>query len=116
MSMIETPTSEPRRRLKDDFGLVIMRWESFRVVFNLTMVLICLCYTAIVDPVNFRDPEFWMFMALGGLIANLIFMMGPAFDGYLTWFGIWTAPFALLTFLAGTGLTIFLATDWISRY
>lgn len=101
---------------KDDFGGVIVRWETFRIIYNIFLVFVCLCFTALADPANFLDPEFWMFLALGALLTNLVFFLGPAFDGYLTWYGFWTAPVAVLLFLAGTGYTTYIAVVWIGSY
>lgn len=112
--MVSPPDSQ--KKLKDNFGLVILRWESLRVAYNVVLVVTCLLFTLLADPENFRDPEFWMYLAIGAAVTNVLFLVGPAVDGYLTWWGVWTAPLALLMFFAGTGLTIYLAVDWIGRY
>ena len=85
-------------------------------MFNALLVVLCLCFTLLADPENFHDPEFWMFLVLGAFLTNVLFLLGPAIDGYLTWYGIWTAPLALLMFLVGTGITAYMAVDWIGRY
>ncbi len=107
---------ESHKDLRDNFGLVIIRWESLRIIYNCLLVALSLFFTLFADPDNFRDPEFWMFLALGAVVTNLLFLLGPAIDGYLTWYGIWTAPIALFMFLAGTCLTAYLAVDWIGQY
>ena len=113
---MNTSIPESQKSQKDDFGLVILRWESLRVFFNLFLVLVCLVFTAAVVPANFSDPEFWIFLFLGAVLTNLLFLVGPALDGYLTWYGVWTAPLAILMFAAGTVLTTYLAVSWIGRY
>lgn len=116
MPSSKLPTAGSTRKLKDDFGLVILRWESFRILFNLMLIIACLGFTTLFDPANFKDHEFWCYLIAGALLANLLFMTGPAVDGYLTWYGVWTAPISLLLFVAGTGWVGYLALDWISRY
>ena len=98
------------------FGLVISRWESLRLVFNVVLVVLCLGYTVFLNPAHLTEFEFWKNLLLGALLANVLFMTGPALDGYLTWFGVWTAPIAMFLFLAGTTLTTILALGWIGRY
>jgi len=105
-----------RQPQNDSFGFVIARWETFRIIFNAFLVIACLCFTTLADPENFLDPEFWMFLAFGALVTNLAFFLGPAIDGYLRWYGVWTAPVAVLLFLVGTGITTYMALSWIGRY
>ena len=116
MSNSTLPIAESQKNQKDCFGLVICRWETLRVVFNVILVFVCIVFTAVVDPANFMDPEFWVFLLIGAVLTNVLFMLGPALDGYLTWYGIWSAPFAMLMFIAGTIFTTYHALDWIGSY
>ena len=99
-----------------DFGLVIFRWESFRIAYNVILVFLCLAYTLMVQPANLSLFDYWFCLAFGALVANALFLTGPAVDGYLSWYGVWTAPIALVLFFLGTLATAYYALDWISRY
>ena len=114
--IIDRQIPESQQNQKDNFGLVIVRWESFRLLFNILLVITCLGHGVLANPANFGDFEFWKYLVIGAVLANLLFMTGPALDGYLTWYGIWTAPIALLAFMCGTGLTMMFAIAWIYRY
>jgi hypothetical protein len=109
-------TADSQHSLKDDFGLVIARWETLRLFFNAALIATCIVYTACASPANFGDFEFWKYLVAGAVLSNVLFMTGPALDGYLTWYGVWTAPIAMLLFGAGTLLTSSLAIGWIGRY
>ena len=97
-----------------DFAAIIRRWERLRIVYNGILVSLVLLLTFIVFPGHVSDPLYWARIAAGGLLANLCFLTGPAIEGYGTHFRFWNGAMTLLLFLAGLGLSTFLAIGCIA--
>ena len=76
--IIDRQIPESQQNQKDNFGLVIVRWESFRLLFNILLVITCLVHGVLANPANFGDFEFWKYLVIGAVLANLLFMTGPA--------------------------------------
>ncbi|MEM8669152.1 MAG: hypothetical protein AAGG48_16640 [Planctomycetota bacterium] len=111
-----TPTAESERHSHLDFAPILFRWEKLRIGYNVVLVLGVLAVTLLGFPRNLLLPEYWMSVAFGGLLANVFFFLGPAFEAYGTYFKFWNSTLTVLLFLAGLGLTALLALISIATF
>ena len=99
-----------------DFAPIIRRWEMLRIYYNGILVSLVLLLTFVVFPRHISVADYWVAIALGGLIANVCFFTGPAIEGYGTYFGLWNRVMTMLLFLAGLGLSTLLALGSIAGF
>ena len=97
-----------------DFAPIIRRWERLRIGYNAILVAFVLLVTLVGAPGHTSVPEYWMAIAVGGVIANLCFLTGPAIEGYGTRFRVWNGIMTIVLFVAGLGFTMFLAIMFIA--
>ena len=89
-----------------DFGTILKRWERLRIVYNAilipwVLVILLLSQTA--------SPGIIILVVPAGLLANLLYLLGPAVESYMTWFGFWHDSLTILAFLSGLGFTAIMA-------
>ena len=99
-----------------DFVPIMRRWERLRLFYNLPLVLLVLVLTFVVFPYNASDIEYWLSIALGGLIANFCYLSGPTIEAYGKHLRLWNSILTTLLFLAGLGFTAVLAISCIASY
>ena len=99
-----------------DFVPIMRRWEYLRICYNAILVAIVLVVTVPIFPQHLTDPAYWAALILGGLLANLCFLTGPAIEAYGTCFRLWNRTATMLLFLAGLGLTALLAIGSIASF
>ena len=97
-----------------DFGPIIRRWERLRLFYNAILGTGVVLISIIVFPGRSLDPRYWGPIIVAGLVANLLFMTGPAIEGYGTRFRIWHGALTVLLFLAGLVFTGYLAIAFIA--
>ena len=103
----EADASKPNTREDFDFGDIIGRWERLRIVYNAVLIVWTLFLLALLMG---RTPVALMIaVPFGGLLANLLYLLGPAIEAYATWFGFWHRSMTYVLFLAGLGFTALLA-------
>ena len=88
-----------------DFGRILKRWEKLRIVYNAVLVvwsIALLFYTS-------APPGIIIALPLGGMLANLLYLLGPAIEAYMTWFGYWHATATYVLFGLGLAFTAILA-------
>src|SRR5690349_15320831 len=56
---------------------ILLRWEKFRIIYNILLIAVAVATTALAHPRNMTDPDFWLAAALAGLLANICFCLGP---------------------------------------
>ena len=104
------PTVPPENVV--NFGEIIRRWERFRILYNLALLLVTLVMAAIVG--GFRAPMLLLETAVFGAVgANVLFFYGPVADGYLQWMGFRNPVIGNLIFAMGTMLAMFLAAGTV---
>ena len=95
-----------------DFGAIIKRWEILRLVYNGVLIpwsIFLLMFSQAMAGIILALP-------IGGVVANILFFLGPTVEAYMTWFGFWWRPFTYLLFLAGLALTGFMAAVAILQF
>ena len=108
------PTSASANIAGVDFAPIIRRWERLRIYYNAILISLVLLVTIVRFPGHVSDPAYWAKIAFFGLIANLCFLTGPAIEGYGTRLRIWNGAMTMVLFLAGLGLTAYLAIACIA--
>ena len=99
-----------------DFVPIMVRWERLRWFYNGSLVFFVLFISFVLFPGNTTELDFWAVVCLGGFVANLCFMTGPAIEAYGTRFGIWHPLLTWMLFLAGLAFTALLAAYTIAIY
>ena len=105
----EADASKPKSndRADFDFGDILRRWERLRIVYNAVLIVWTLFLLALLMG---RTPiALFVAVPFGGLLANLLYLLGPAIEAYATWFGFWHRSMTYILFLAGLGFTALLA-------
>ena len=108
------PASAGTQIVGVDFTPIIRRWERLRIYYNTILVSFVLLVTFVAFPGKVSDVSYWASVTVGGVIANLLFLTGPAIEGYGTHFRIWHRFMTILLFLAGLGFSTFLAIGAIA--
>ena len=106
----ETPAPDVHPDL--DFGTIIRRWERLRIVYNAVLIpwvlgILLVSQTA--------PPGVIVMVVPAGILANLLYLLGPAVEAYITWFGLWHVSLTALLFLAGLGFTAVIALVSITQ-
>ena len=110
---IEMPKPITQRENVVDFAEIIRRWEWFRILYNLALLLVTLVVAAIVGA--FRVPLILLETAVvGAVFANVLFFYGPVADGYLQWMGFRHPAIGKLIFVLGTVLAMLLAATTVA--
>ena len=65
---------------------------------------------------NLVNPIFWLALFFGACVANLCYLVGPAVEGYGSYFGIWHPNMTSILFVAGTGFTMLLALASVAGF
>ena len=107
---LKTKAPEPiaQRGNVVNFGEIIRRWEWFRVLYNLALLVVTLLVAVIGGA--FRSPVLLFETAvLGAVFANILFFYGPVADGYLQWMGFRNPAIGKIIFVMGTTLAMLLA-------
>ena len=99
-----------------DFVPIMRRWERLWLYYNGTLILFVLFLSFVAFPDHATDIEYWLVLCVGGVIANLCFLIAPTIEAYGTYFRLWNSAFTILLFLAGLGLTALLALSCIVSY
>ncbi|MEM6470514.1 MAG: hypothetical protein AAF802_13240 [Planctomycetota bacterium] len=115
------PYSAPTVELKShsvsvDFSSIIRRWERLRLFYNAVLVSIVLMVTLVAFPQHTVVPGYWVSLVIGGTVANLCFMTGPAIEGYGMYFGLWNPVMTTMLFFLGLGFTALLACLSIANF
>ncbi len=83
---VDSPASQPDSQF--DWKSILKRWEILRIVYNLMVGAVGLLVLAAV-PAPFL-PEAIGSTIVYGLVANLLYLLGPATQLYLIWFAdVW---------------------------
>jgi len=83
---------------------VFQKWERLRFIFCLTLAFFSLTW---LRPVwNRLTLNQWMEIALGAVILNLLFLIGPALEHLMQEKGWDTSIIRLLLFIGGTFLSV----------
>ncbi len=95
-----------------DFGTIIKRWERLRIVYNAVLIpwVLAILLTSQTAP-----PGIVLMIVPAGILANLFYLLGPAVESYMTWFGFWHGSLTLLVFIAGLGFTALMALIAITQ-
>lgn len=104
-----TEADGPKPNVQEDFdfGDILRRWERLRIVYNAVLIVWTLFLLVLLMG---RTPVALMVaVPFGGLLANLLYLLGPAIEAYVTWFGFWHRSMTYILFLAGLGFTALLA-------
>ena len=99
-----------------DFVPIMYRWERLRLIYNGALIVIVILLTLIARPRNLLDVDFLFMLCIGGLFANLCFLLGPAIEAYGTHFRLWRGFMTSLLFVAGLILTAILAAACVLTY
>ena len=99
-------TLAPDSHLDLDFGTIIRRWERLRIVYNLVLIpwVLLILFVSQTAP-----PGVILMVVPAGILANLLYLLGPAVEAYMTWFGCWHVSLTALLFLAVLGFTAVIA-------
>ncbi len=82
-------------------------WEKLRLLYN--AILTVLVFDFEVNHGWPRDIWFWLQVAVGALLANVCFCVGPVVENYLRLLGRTGSLARLILFCLGTLLAVFLA-------
>ncbi len=99
-----------------DFGKILRRWEPLRLIYNLVLTTLVLLSVIFFSPNHLSNLTFWLAVMLFAAISNLCFFIGPALEGYGTYFQLWHTSFTVVLFLAGLGLAAFLALAFVVAF
>lgn len=105
---------DPALQLGLDFVPILLRWEKFRLYYNAVLIALTLLLSLFLIPQLLLRPLYWMQLCLGGLIANLCFFTGPAFDAYGHYFLLWNHRMSFALFVVGLLFTCLLATAFVN--
>ena len=112
-----------KRELKDsikpngsvEFRSLVMKWEKYRLIYNVALVA-----TTILGMMAFQvsplQAGLWIIIFLGACVANILFMLGPSFDGYLQVAGLRHPLCGLFIFGCGTLLAVILAALTVASF
>ena len=95
-----------------DFGTILRRWERLRIVYNLMLipwVIFLLC-------VSTGPPGIIIVVPFAGILANGLYLLGPAVEAYMTWFGFWHVSMTIGLFVAALASTAAAAAVAILPY
>lgn len=95
---------------------VMVRWELLRVVYCGVLVPFVLLVSFALQPAAAGTLSYWGAVAVGGIVANLCYLVGPAMEVYAVALGIAHPLVCVVLFLAGTFLTAGLAVMCIAGY
>ena len=109
--------TEPAKALAVvDFLPIMQRWEKLRWLYNGLLIVFVNFVSITFVPQHILDPDFWICLCFGGVIANLCFFAGPAIEAYGKCLRLWNDRLAILLFVAGLGFTALLAAYSIAIY
>ena len=97
-----------------DFAVIIRRWERLRLFYNGILILFVLLITFVHFPGRFLDLKYWLAISAAGLFANLLFLLGPAIEGYGRRLRCWNGIMTMVLFLAGLAFTGYCAIAFIA--
>ena len=89
---------------------VFLRWERWRVAYNLTLVGLVIALAIAWGDANSNWSRLAIECVLGAIVANLCYFAGPAADAYLRWLGVEYRAIAPCLFACGLLFTMWLAT------
>lgn len=95
-----------------DFGTIIRRWERLRIVYNLILIPWVIALLG----VSTGPPGIIIIVPFAGILANGLYLLGPAVEAYMTWFGFWHVSMTIGLFLAGLAFTAAAAAVAILPY
>lgn len=98
-----------------DFRPVMQRWEHLRLYYNVILVVFVILFAVFELPRLVTFPAFWIVCFVGGVVANLCFLVAPAIEAYSTCLNIWQRWMTLVLFLAGLAFTAILAEGFLSE-
>ena len=82
---------------------VFRAWEKLRVVYVLLLGGVAVGTMVVIGRVDrWADPVLWAWFAVYTLIANVLYLAGPAFESYLDWLGWRPRGLRVVLFLVGT--------------
>lgn len=91
----------PNHRADLDFGTIVRRWERLRIVYNAILIP----WTIVLLLISTGPPAIIVLVPIGGILANVLYLLGPAVESYMTWFGVWHVALTVILFLAGLAVT-----------
>lgn len=107
--------SQPDNR-SVDFLPIMRRWERWRLIYNAALIVFTISIAVVFTPANCVDVDFWALLCVGGIIANVCFLVGPACEAYGTCFGLWHRTMTPILVVAGLLLTAIMAATCIFQY
>lgn len=84
-----------------DFGSILKRWEKLRIVYNLVLIP----WTIALLFFSNAHPATVLLLPVAAIAANVLYLLGPVTEAYLTWFGFWRFWMTVVLFLAGLAFT-----------
>ena len=99
-----------------DFGRIIRQWEGLRVIYNGVLAFFVLLFTFTVHPERIVDLRYWLSVLFGAFVSNVCFFLGPAFEGYGRFFGVWAPRLTKILFYLGLVFTALMAVLSVITY
>ncbi len=96
-----------------DFRPLVLKWEKYRLIYNAALVATTVL-SLMAFAVNPLVIELWIVVFFGACCANILFMLGPALDGYLQVAGFRHRLIGLFIFGCGALIAVGLAALTIS--
>ena len=91
-----------------DFRQLLIKWEKYRLVYNAALIATTIL-SVFVSPSGSIGIELFAVVLFGAFFANLMFMLGPSFDGYLHVAGLGHDFVGLFIFGCGTLFAVVMA-------
>jgi len=89
--------------------VIFLAWEKLRIIYNLILTAIVLGFI-IYDPLmRVWGLRYLLALVYLCLVANVLFLAGPAVEAYAAWLGFKTTVLRLVLFALGTVLAGLLA-------
>ena len=86
---------------------IFRAWEKLRVVYVVVLGIAAVGTMVATGQVDrWADPVLWGWFAIYALVANVLYLAGPAFESYLDWLGWRPRGLRVVLFLAGTLLAM----------
>ncbi len=92
---------------------LLLRSEKLRVVYNVILAAVVLGFRAGGRGSGLNDPAYLRHVARGCIGANLCFCVGPVVNFYAHWLGLRHGAVTVVLFVAGTGLSVMVASGSI---
>lgn len=111
----QAPIADPSKAAEEtdfrhvvDFRSLLIKWEKYRLVYNAALIATTIL-GVFVSPADSIGIELFPIVLFGAFFANLMFMLGPSFDGYLQVAGLRHNAVGLFIFGCGTLFAVVMA-------